>query len=167
MAFLNQTFNQQDLPKGTGGNYEPLPAGWYTASIVQAEIKPTKSGTGEYISVRYDILGPTHQGRVVFGTFNIRNASPKAEEIGQQQLGELMAAINLPQLSDTDQLIGSNLQIKLAIERNEQYGDKNQVKAYKSVNGAMGVTVPSNKPRSAPPVSAPAAKSSAPAWAKK
>ena len=167
MAFLNQTFNQQDLPKGTGGNYEPLPAGWYSASIVQAEIKPTKSGTGEYISVRYDILGPTHQGRVVFGTFNIRNASPKAEEIGQQQLGELMSAINLPQLSDTDQLIGSQLQIKLAIERSEQYGDKNQVKAYKSAGGAMPSAGAPAMPRTSAPPSTPAAKSSAPPWAKK
>jgi len=167
MAFLNQTFNQQDMPKGTGGNYEPLPAGWYSASITAAEIKPTKAGTGEYISVRYDIIGPSHEGRVVFGTFNIRNASPKAEEIGQQQLGELMAAINLPQLSDTDQLIGSNLQIKLAIERSEQYGDKNQVKAYKSVSGTMPSSGASSMPKSAPPLSAPAAKSSSPPWAKK
>ena len=167
MAFLNQTFNIQDLPKGEGGNYEPLPAGWYSASITAAEIKPTKAGTGEYISVRYDIVGPSHQGRVVFGTFNIRNASPKAEEIGQQQLGELMTAINLPQLSDTDQLIGCNVQIKLAIERSEQYGDKNQVKAYKAAGGAMASSGAPAMPRSAPPVSAPAAKSSSPPWAKK
>jgi hypothetical protein len=167
MAYLNQTFNVQDLPKGDGGNYEPLPAGWYSASITAAEIKPTRAGTGEYISVRYDIVGPSHQGRVVFGTFNIRNASPKAEEIGQQQLGELMTAINLPQLSDTDQLIGSNVQIKLAVERNEQYGDKNQVKAYKAAGGAMGASSPAAMPRAAASAPAPAAKSSSPPWAKK
>jgi hypothetical protein len=167
MAYLNQTFNVQELPKSENGNYEPLPAGWYSASITAAEIKPTKSGTGEYISVRYDIVGPSHQGRVVFGTFNIRNASPKAEEIGQQQLGELMTAINLPQLSDTDQLIGSNVQIKLAVERNEQYGDKNQVKAYKAAGGAMAASSPTAMPRAAASAPAPAAKSSSPPWAKK
>jgi hypothetical protein len=167
MAYLNQTFNVQELPKSENGNYEPLPAGWYSASITAAEIKPTKAGTGEYISVRYDIVGPSHQGRVVFGTFNIRNASPKAEEIGQQQLGELMTAINLPQLSDTDQLIGSNVQIKLAVERNEQYGDKNQVKAYKAAGGAMSAASPAAMPRAAASAPAPAAKSSSPPWAKK
>lgn len=167
MAYLNQTFNVQELPKSENGNYEPLPAGWYSASITAAEIKPTKAGTGEYISVRYDIVGPSHQGRVVFGTFNIRNASPKAEEIGQQQLGELMTAINLPQLSDTDQLIGSNVQIKLAVERNEQYGDKNQVKAYKAAGGAMAASSPAAIPRAAASAPAPAAKSSSPPWAKK
>jgi hypothetical protein len=167
MAYLNQTFNVQELPKGEGGNYEPLPAGWYAASITAAEIKPTKAGTGEYISVRYDIVGPSHQGRVVFGTFNIRNASPKAEEIGQQQLGELMTAINLPQLSDTDQLIGSNVQIKLAVERSEQYGDKNQVKAYKAAAGAMSAASPAAMPRAAASAPAPAAAKSSPPWAKK
>jgi hypothetical protein len=78
-----------------------------------------------------------------------------------------MTAINLPQLSDTDQLIGSNVQIKLAVERNEQYGDKNQVKAYKAAGGAMSAASPAAMPRAAASAPAPAAKSSSPPWAKK
>ena len=167
MAFLNQTFNAQELPTGNGGNYEPLPAGWYSVSITGAEIKSTKAGTGEYIAPRFDVIGPTHQGRVVFGTINIRNASPKAEEIGLQQLGELMRAIGLAQLSDTDQLIGSQLQIKLSVEKSEQYGDKNQVKAFKAAGGAMSASSAPSMPRAAASAPAPSAKSSSPPWAKK
>jgi hypothetical protein len=167
MAFLNQTFNAQDLPIGNGGNFEPLPAGWYSVSITAAEIKPTKSGTGEYIAPRFDVIGPTHQGRVVFGTINIRNASPKAEEIGQQQLGELMRAVGLAQLSDTDQLIGSRLKIKLAVEKSEQYGDRNSVKAFAADGGAVPSSSPTAAPRQSAPASAPAAARSAPPWAKK
>ena len=77
MAFLGQTFNADELPQGNG-NYDPLPPGWYTATITAAELKPTKDGSGQYIKVRYDITGPTHQGRVVFGNLNIKNASAKA-----------------------------------------------------------------------------------------
>ena len=92
MAFLGQTYAASDLPQGNN-NYEPLPAGWYTANITQAELKTTAAGDGQYIKLRYDITGPTHQGRVVFGNLNIKNASAKAEEIGRQQLGEIMRAI--------------------------------------------------------------------------
>lgn len=116
MAFLGETFNQQDLPQDQGG-FDPLPEGWYTATISGAELKDTKAMTGQYIAVKYDITGPTHQGRVVFGNLNIRNPNPKAEEIGRQQLGELMRAIGLPSVQDTDQLIGGSLQIKLTVRK--------------------------------------------------
>ena len=71
MAQLLETFSVDSLPTPTTGNFEPLPAGWYTAVVNGAEIKNTKAGTGQYIAVRYDITGPTHQGRVVFGNLNI------------------------------------------------------------------------------------------------
>jgi hypothetical protein len=75
MAFLGQTFNADDLPQGN--TYEPLPAGWYTATIADAELKTTKDGSGQYIKVRYDITGPTHQGRVVFGNINTKASRPR------------------------------------------------------------------------------------------
>ena len=150
---LNETFTAAELPQGNN-NFAPLPAGWYTATVTAAEIKQTKTGTGEYIKVRYAISGPTHQGRVGFGNLNIKNANPKAEEIGRQQLGELMRAIGLSSVKDTDQLIGGNLSIKLDVRLSEQYGDSNEVKAYKSVGGSA-----------APAASAPA--KAAPPWAAK
>ena len=77
MAFLGQAFSADQLPQGNGGNYDPLPPGWYTVNITQAELKSTAAGDGQYIKMRYDITGPTHEGRVVFGNLNIRNPNPK------------------------------------------------------------------------------------------
>jgi hypothetical protein len=156
MAQLLETFSVDALPQSTN-NFEPLPAGWYTAVVNGAEIKNTKAGTGQYIAVRYDITGPTHQGRVVFGNLNIKNPNPKAEEIGRQQLGELMRAIGLTTVQDTDQLIGGQLSIKLDVRESEQYGASNDVKGYKSSG-------------SAPPAAAakaPAAAKAVPPWVKK
>ena len=31
MAFLGQTFDANELSQGNGGNYDPLPPGWYAA----------------------------------------------------------------------------------------------------------------------------------------
>lgn len=161
MAFLGQTFDANDLPQGN--TYEPLPAGWYTATITEAELKPTKDGSGQYIRVRYDITGPTHQGRVVFGNLNIKNASAKAEEIGRQQLGELMRAIGLARVTDTDQLIGGSLSIKLDVRpATDQYPAKNEVRGFKAITGAAPAFSPA-----APAPAASAPSKAAPPWARK
>jgi hypothetical protein len=147
MALLNQSFVESELPKSER-NFEPLPAGWYTATIGGAEVKATKAGTGEYIAIRYDITGPSHQGRVVFGNLNIKNANPTAEAIGYQQMGELMRAIGLARVDDTDQFVGGQLQVKLDVRKSEQYGDSNDVKAFKSISGgAMPMAAASASPK--------------------
>jgi hypothetical protein len=158
MAQLLETFSVDALPQSTN-NYEPLPPGWYTVIVNGAEIKNTKAGTGQYIAVRYDITGPTHQGRVVFGNLNIKNPNPKAEEIGRQQLGELMRAIGLTTVQDTDQLIGGHLMIKLDVRESEQYGASNDVKGYKANGAAPAAT-------KAPAPAATSSKASPP-WVKK
>jgi hypothetical protein len=161
MAFLNEEFNVNELPQGNG-NFEPLPAGWYTATISQSELKATKAGNGQYIKLRYDITGPSHQGRVVFGNLNIKNANPKAEEFGRQQLGDIMRAIGLAKVTDTDQLIGGQIAIKLEVKEDAQYGASNEVKGFKSVSGsaAPAAAIPQAQ-------SNPASSKAAPPWAKK
>lgn len=158
MAQLGETINEAELPEGQ--NFEPIPAGWYSVTITGAEVKDTKAGTGQYIAVRYDVTGPTHEGRVIFGNLNIRNPNPKAEEIGRQQLGDLMRAIGLASVTDTDQLIGGRCQIKVAIQKSEEYGDRNDVKGCKADGSAP--------PAAAAPASATAPTSAAaPPWAKR
>jgi hypothetical protein len=176
MAFLDISLS--DLPESTGGAYDPLPAGWYTAMIAGADLQATKDGTGQYIKIKYSITGPSHQGRIVFGNLNIKNRSAKAEEIGRQQLGELMRAIGLARVQDTDQLIGGNLSIKLDIRpartdeaTGKTYDAQNEVKGYKAAGGASPTAaMPSFGATSQPQASAPAkpaAASSVPPWAKR
>jgi hypothetical protein len=145
MALLDTPFVAD--PNAGQSDYAPLPAGWYTVRITEADIKETKAGTGNYIKVRYDVLDGTHAGRVVFGNLNLRNPNPKAEEIGRQQLSRLMLAMGLTQVTDTDQLIGGELSIKLAIQKSDQYGDSNDVKDWKALSNqpvaaAAGSTPP-------------------------
>ena len=176
MAFLDISLS--DLPESTGGAYDPLPAGWYTAMIAGADLQATKDGSGQYIKIKYSITGPSHQGRVVFGNLNIKNASAKAEEIGRQQLGELMRAIGLARVQDTDQLIGGQLSIKLDIRpartdasSGKTYDAQNEVKGYKVVGGSTtAAAMPSfgaSQPQASAPAAQAAAASSAPPWAKR
>mgnify|MGYP006382417075 FL=1 len=165
MAFLDTPVNAADLPVGQSGNFEPLPAGDYSVTIESADVNPTKDNSGQYIKMKMKVSGPTHAGRTIFANLNIRNKSPKAEEIGRQQLGDIMRAIGLATLSDTDQLIGGNLVVKLAIKPADgQYEAGNEVKAYKAGNGSAAPAPSFPAPSGA--VSQPAS-ASAPPWAKK
>jgi hypothetical protein len=167
MAFLDEEYSVDTLPV-SNNNFEPLPEGWYTASITGAEIKDTKAGDGKYIAVKYAITGPTHQGRVVFGNLNIKNASTKAEEIGRSQLGEIMRAIGLAKLKDSDQLIGGNLGIKLSVRTGEYSG--NEIKGFKALGSgspSAASSVPFGKSALPAAMTATAPAKVSPPWAKK
>ncbi len=137
MGNLGSGYDANDLPEG--GSYDLVPAGWYSAKITESELMDTKAGTGQYIKLRLDITGPEHVGRCVWANINIRNPSAKAEEIGQRQLGEIMRAIGRASVSDTDELIGGELSIKVAIRKSKEgdgYGDQNDVRGYKAIDGS-------------------------------
>ena len=148
MGFLGETFDLADMPVAEKRSFDPIPAGWYTACIAGAEVKTTKAGTGKYISVRFDISGPEHQGRVVFTNLNTNNPSPKAEEIGRGQLGDIMRTNGIAKLENTDQLLGCNLKIRVTVKDDPTYGLGNEVKEFGAIDG------------SSPPVA-----SAAPPWA--
>ena len=155
MARLDKVYTEAELPKSER-SFEPVPDGWYEVTITEGNVKKTNAGTGTYIKLRYDITGPAHAGRVVFGNINNSNPNPEAERIGNQELGELMRAIGLPRLEDTDQLLGKRLSVKLVTKKSEQYGDKNEVKGYRSNGSAPAASSSSGAP----------ATSAKPPWAK-
>lgn len=166
MAFLGQTFIASDLSQGDS-SFLSIPAGDYQVTVSDASLADTKSGTGQYIKLKMTITGPTHQGRVLFSNLNIRNQSSKAEEIGLQQLGELMRAAGLQKVEDTDELVGASIVIKVSKTQDSEYGDeegfKNEVKAFKSASGS---NAPMPKAKSEPEKNKGSKSDSAPPWAK-
>ena len=160
MGFLGETFDIAEMPVTEHRDFSPIPAGWYTATIAGAELKTTKAGTGNYIAVRFDIIGPEHQGRVVWCNLNTRNPNPKAEEIGRAQLGDIMLATGVARIDDTDQLLGGNLKIKVTVKNDPTYGPGNEVKAFEAIDGSA-------PPKAAPSAAAQAAPSADPPWASK
>ena len=159
MSNLIDIIGTEPLPVGQTKEYGLLPEGWYSAVIVNAEIRDTKAGTGKLVAVTFDVTGPTYQGRKVWANLNIKNPNPTAEKIGREQLGEISLAIGVGLPKDTAQLIGGQLMIKVVNTKSEQYGDKNETKGYKAMSGAMPANV------LAAPAAPAAAKS--PPWVKK
>lgn len=138
MAKLGQSYNVDQLPEDDA--FTPLPDGWYLAKIAKSALTETKDGTGSFIDNQWEILGPTHQGRLVFNMMTIENNGPKkdvAERIGQQQLGSLMRATGLTVVDDTNQLIGVECEIKLGMEKPRPgYEARNELKTYRAPAGS-------------------------------
>jgi hypothetical protein len=166
MAQLEQSYDANDLPKS---DFEPVPAGNYDCSIHSAEVVNTKNN-GQMLKFRLDITGPTHQGRVVFGNVTLRNANPKAVEIGKQQLGDLIRACGIPRLTDSDQIIGCQVLARIGIEKSEEYGDKNRVNRIQPPSGSSPMPHTSFGTSAPAPSGIPAglkSSSSKPSWTEK
>lgn len=153
MAQFAFQVNQQAL-EDQRGNYDPIPAGWYTVIVDESEVRTNKAGSGQYIWMSFRVIDGEFNGRKVFTRFNVVNANPQAQEIGHRELSRLTAAVGLPGFNDTQELHGKPLQIKVKVRKDlsGRYPDDNEVSGFRSVAEAQGAGV------------APAAPA-APAWA--
>lgn len=137
-------------------SFGPLPNGTYECVINNGDIKATKAGTGEYLELEFQVISGEHAGRRVWERLNINNPNKQAEDIAREQLAGLCMALNIPKLSDTDELLDIPVNVYIEIDRKEP--DRNRIRGYSSA----GAPAPAARPA---PAQAPAA--AAPAAAKK
>lgn len=149
--FLGMTFSVNDLPQDEKSG--PIPAGYYTTKIEESEIKPTKNGDGRYIKLKLRVQGPTHANAVLYANINIVNANQEAERIGKSQLRSIMEAIGLQTITDTDQLIGGVVDVKVMIEKRTYQGiekEENIVKYFKKSQSGSALSTPMSQPTPTP-----------------
>lgn len=118
--------------------FKPFPAGEYTLLIEKVELKPTKAGTGSYLSLQLKVQGGQYNNRVAFDMITYTNPNPQAVEIGHRKLSGLCRAAGVVQLSDTQQLVNRTVMAKVGIEEDKtgQYEPKNTIKVYKPATAA-------------------------------
>jgi len=143
MADLTQYYNASNVQE-QDDDFTPIPAGWYQAKAERVELKPTRAGNGRYLEIMWRISGPSHGNRTVFDRITISNPSPKATEIGQATLKALHVRAGISNLTNTDQLVGVNMEIKVRIRQDEGYEPSNEVKSYRApkVGGPPPVSAP-------------------------
>jgi len=131
MAELNYTVDMDDAEEQ---NFEPIPAGDYTACIVESSMNETKSGTGEYLKLKYQILEGQYKNKTVFNFLNIINNSKDAEVIARRTLNAIGAACGIGFIDNSEQLHNIPMSIKVAIEDGNK-GLQNKVKKHTAING--------------------------------
>lgn len=111
--------------------FEALPEGEYRCCIVESEKKSTKSGTGELLQVKLQVLDGPHKNRTLFDRFNLWNQSEKARAIAQQQFAAVCKAVNVLTPSDSAQLHLKPLMVRLKVTEYDGR-ERNEVKGYKA-----------------------------------
>lgn len=128
--------------------FSALPEGQYVMIATASELKPTKSGTGEYLQFTLEVLDGPFKGRKIWDRMNIRNPNSTAVDIANRQLAAMCRAVGVIKPNDSAELHNRPLLVTVAIEVDDRRRESNTVKKYDSV-GSPGSMV-------APPAQAPA-----------
>lgn len=157
---FNPTEVQPDTGAGSAGTYDPFPPGEYVIKALEAEEKATSRGDGTYIKVKFEVVKGTHAGRLLWQNFNVTNPSPKAQQIGRQQLVAWAAACGRPDADDTDKLLDKPCRAEVIIEKGTGgYADSNKIRAF-LFEAAPATETP--RPAAPKPAPAPASKAANP-----
>lgn len=108
-----------------------LPAGYYMATIVKAEMKRSTNTGAEYLSLQYDLNnGKGQTGKL----FDMQMESEK--EFLRYKLQRFLTALNLNlsgtfEMKDLCKLVnGKKLVVDVTVEDNAQYGKRNTVNSF-------------------------------------
>ena len=98
-------------------SFDPIPAGKYLAAIVASELRPTKSGSGHYLELTFEIAEGQHKGRRLWARLNLDNPNPQAVQIARGELSAICRAVGVLQPRDSAELHNLPLSIKVACRR--------------------------------------------------
>ena len=75
--------------------FDPVPAGKYLAVITASEMKPTKSGTGSYLELTFQIIEGQYQNRNLWARLNLDNPNATAVAMARGDLSAICRAIGV------------------------------------------------------------------------
>ena len=112
-------------------SFEPIPAGTYLAVITASEMKPTKSGTGKYLELAFQVLEGEYKGRKVWARLNLENPSSVAVRMARSELSDICKAVGVITPNDSEELHDLPLEIEVAVKRRSDTGKMtNEIKGY-------------------------------------
>ena len=150
-------FNAESIEPNT--SYEPIPAGWYTAIISSSEMKATRDGYGEYLSLTLQVIEGQYENRLVFARLNLKNANDKAVDIARKDLAAICRAVGVMSPQASEELHDKPLMIKVKVRAAQgEYEASNDIGGYKAVEGNDTPFTPPPKTQTPVTPSAPAKK---------
>lgn len=163
-------YSGSELVEGTS-EFEPLPEGVYDAEVTASDITEKDGGQRVRLSIELTVRTDGYDGRKVWHGFNLKNPSPKAEEIAQRELSDLCRACGMAAVpGESEEFHGIPIRIKVGMGKpNPPYAAKNEVKKFLSSGEDAPTQQPARQQQAAPRANAaPSANASrpAPAWKK-
>ena len=142
--------------------FEPVPAGKYLAVIAESEMKATRTGTGHYLELTFQIAEGQYKGRKLWARLNLDNPSPQAVQIARGELSAICRATGVMTPRDSAELHGIPLAVKVICRKRDDGEISNELKGFERREAAFsGVATMPGTPPSAP---APQATKATPPW---
>ena len=111
--------------------FEAIPEGSYLAIIENSEMKPTKSGTGKFLELEFQIIEGPCKGRKLWTRLYLHNQSETAVNIARAELSAICRALGVMQPKNSTALHNLPLTIKVAQVKRADNGDMtNIIKGY-------------------------------------
>ncbi|HYW78463.1 MAG TPA: DUF669 domain-containing protein [Thermoguttaceae bacterium] len=127
MATLN--FNANEVEPNAPR--EPLPAGKYPAEITASELKPTKSGNGQYLELEFTVIDGPCKGRKVWDRLCLDHPNAQTVRIARGTLSAICRAVGIMHPIDSVELHNLPLIITVACKHREDNGEiTNEIKGY-------------------------------------
>ena len=145
-------FNAEEVEPSS--SFDPIPAGWYTAIISSSEMKATRDGYGEYLSLTLQVIEGQYENRLVFARLNLKNANDKAVDIARKDLAAICRAVGVMSPQASEELHDIPLMIKVKVRpASGDYEASNDIGGYKTVEGQDLTPAPkaASKPQTPPP----------------
>lgn len=131
-------------------DFEPLPAGKYLTVITDSQMKPTKSGTGHYLELTFQVIDGEFKNRLLWARLNLDNPNRQAVQIAQGELSAICRAVGVLQPKDSVELHNLPLQVTVKCKKRDDTGDVvNEIRGYARKDAAAGV--PQQETSSTPP----------------
>ena len=127
----------------------PIPAGTYTAMMIESDKKTNKAGTGQYLFVKFQIQSGEYAGRKVSAFLNLWNANETAKEIAFRDMAAICQAVGVMQPNDSQDLHNIPLDIVVGVRDPDEQGRVfNDIKGYQKrvAQPAAPVSENANKP---------------------
>jgi hypothetical protein len=110
---------------------EPIPAGKYIAVVTDSEMKPTKSGSGEYLQLTFQIVEGEYANRLLWVRLNLDNPNATAVEIARRELSAICRSVGVLVPTDSVDLHNLPCCIHVRVKRRADTGElQNEIKGY-------------------------------------
>jgi hypothetical protein len=130
--------------------FDPLPAGKYLAAVTATEMRPTKDGTGSYLSIELTVMDGPYKDRKVWDRLCLNHSNPETVKLARGSLSALCRATGVMQPRDSVELHNIPLMATVKLKKREDNGEMaNQVTGYARKEAAAGQ--PQQSQSSTPP----------------
>lgn len=150
------SFNASEVEPSTG--FALIPAGDYVAVVNDADLQENKAGNGRFIKLEFEIVEGEYAGRKLWTNLNVEHPNAEAVKIARAELSAICRAVNVMNLSDTQQLI--NIPLLVTVGSKKVKGSDDVVNVIKKY-----APKPSYAPNASPSYAQPAT-SEKPPWAR-